>query len=165
MKQLVLVRHAKAVPYGYEEDFSRELTARGMEDAGKVSHHLREQGVVPRLIISSPAVRALQTAVVFAGTFGIPMEEIRKEHNLYHGYTTGDFLKVLRTTPDEEDVVYVFGHNPNFENYAWNICRSFSGALPTCSAVVIKLPIASWAQLEARTGTLVMQVNPKELPL
>ncbi|NLX28076.1 MAG: hypothetical protein GXY59_03805 [Bacteroidales bacterium] len=164
MKQLVLVRHAKAVQYDYENDFSRELTPRGLEDAVKVSIHLREQGIVPRLIISSPAVRALQTAEIFAGTFSYPLKKIRKEHDLYHGYTTGDFLKLLRTTPDEEDVVYVFGHNPNFENYAWNICRSFSGELPTCSAVVIDLPIERWAQLEARTGTLVMQVNPKSLP-
>ncbi|HOY52795.1 MAG TPA: histidine phosphatase family protein [Prolixibacteraceae bacterium] len=164
MKQLVLVRHAKAVQYDYENDFSRELTPRGLEDAVKVSLHLREQGIVPRLIISSPAVRALQTAEIFAGTFSYPLKKIRKEHDLYHGYTTGDFLKLLRTTPDEEDVVYVFGHNPNFENYAWNICRSFSGELPTCSAVVIELPIERWAQLEARTGTLVMQVNPKSLP-
>ncbi|HNQ37588.1 MAG: histidine phosphatase family protein [Prolixibacteraceae bacterium] len=164
MKQLVLVRHAKAVQYDYENDFSRELTPRGLEDAVKVSLHLREQGIVPRLIISSPAVRALQTAEIFAGTFSYPLKKIRKEHDLYHGYTTGDFLKLLRTTPDEEDVVYVFGHNPNFENYAWNICRSFSGELPTCSAVVIDLPIERWAQLEARTGTLVMQVNPKSLP-
>nr|HPJ78669.1 hypothetical protein [Prolixibacteraceae bacterium] len=104
------------------------------------------------------------TAEIFAGTFSYPLKKIRKEHDLYHGYTTGDFLKLLRTTPDEEDVVYVFGHNPNFENYAWNICRSFSGELPTCSAVVIDLPIERWAQLEARTGTLVMQVNPKSLP-
>jgi len=78
MKQLVLVRHAKAVQYDYENDFSRELTPRGLEDAVKVSLHLREQGIVPRLIISSPAVRALQTAEIFAGTFSYPLKKIRR---------------------------------------------------------------------------------------
>ena len=31
MKQIVIVRHAKAVPYGYEDDFNRDLTERGFQ--------------------------------------------------------------------------------------------------------------------------------------
>ena len=37
MKRVVIVRHAKSVPYGYEDDFNRYLTERGEKDAAKIS--------------------------------------------------------------------------------------------------------------------------------
>lgn len=49
MKRLVLVRHAKAVHWGYQDDFNRELSKRGERDAAKVSSHLREEGSFPTL--------------------------------------------------------------------------------------------------------------------
>ena len=45
MKQIVIVRHAKAVPYGYEDDFNRDLTERGVNDATKISAELKQRGI------------------------------------------------------------------------------------------------------------------------
>ena len=62
MKHLVIVRHAKSVPYGYDEDFHRDLKKRGETDSVLVSKKLKELNFLPGLIISSPALRAKRTA-------------------------------------------------------------------------------------------------------
>jgi phosphohistidine phosphatase len=71
MKRVVLVRHAKAVAYGYEDDFNRDLRDSGVIDAQRVSNELKARGVFPDKIISSPALRALKTARIFAETFNL----------------------------------------------------------------------------------------------
>ena len=91
MKRLVLVRHAKAVQWGYEDDFNRDLTERGVSDAGKVSAFLKEKGIRPDLIITSPAARALQTAMIFAGTFNYPEEKVVEEEEMFHGFPQAVF--------------------------------------------------------------------------
>ncbi len=163
MKRLVLVRHAKAVQWGYEDDFNRDLTDRGVSDAGKVSAFLKEKGIRPDLIITSPAARALQTAMIFAGTFNYPEEKVVEEEEMFHGFTTGGFLDYLGDIPDGIETVFFFGHNPSIAYYAINLCRNFTHEVPTCSSIVIDFPVNSWKETESRSGTLFLQVNPKAL--
>ena len=47
MKRVVIVPHGKAVPYGYEDDFTRDLRDRGKNDAELVSQELKKQNVIP----------------------------------------------------------------------------------------------------------------------
>ena len=59
MKVLSIVRHAKADrPEGYQNDFSRPLTARGHKDAARIGGFMA--GIEPPVdcIYSSPAARA-----------------------------------------------------------------------------------------------------------
>jgi phosphohistidine phosphatase len=163
MKRVVLIRHAKATPWGYENDFERELTEKGRNDAGKVSRRLREEGIIPEIMVASPALRAFETAAIFASEFGITENEIIRDHELYHGYTTGELIQMIRALPDEKQSVFIFGHNPSFEYYASGLCRSFRNEIPTCSAVVIDFETESWKMAAAREGTLFRQFNPKEL--
>ena len=163
MKRLVLVRHAKAVQWGYDEDFRRELTGRGEQDAGKVSSHLNSSGIIPDLMITSPARRARQTARIYASVFRYPADDIKNEFNLYHGLTTDEFMEFLKSLPDQQNTVYIFGHNPSLEFYARNLCKIFDRTLPTCASLVIDFPADSWENLEIRSGQLFLQVNPKDL--
>lgn len=163
MKRIVLVRHAKAVQWGYDNDFSRELTDRGERDAARVGSMLRESGILPDGMLSSPAARARKTASCFASVFGIPEEAVKTDEELYHGYTTGELVTLIQSFPDEKKSVFIFGHNPSFEYYAMGLCRSFSGEMPTCSAVVIDFAVDRWKEVQARSGAVYKQVNPKEL--
>jgi len=163
MKQIILVRHAKAVQWGYDDDFERELTERGKNDTAKVSVYLRESGIIPGMMITSPALRALQTATAFAAGLGFPEERIIQDPELYHGYTSGELLQLIHSFPDEIKSVGIFGHNPSFEYYAMGLCKSFRNEIPTCSAVIIDFPVERWKDAEARTGMLFKQVNPKDL--
>jgi len=163
MKSLVLVRHAKAVQWGYEDDFSRELTDRGKSDAAKVSACLKSTKVIPDMIISSPALRAMQTALIFADTFSFPAEKIIKDKELYDGITTGELIESIQNFPDETECVFIFGHNPSFESYARELCRSFDREMPTSSAVVIDFYEDSWEEINVRSGEPVNQISPKTL--
>jgi phosphohistidine phosphatase len=66
MKRVILVRHAKSVSYGYDQDYDRTLTDRGEDDAYKISRELKNLKIKPDLFIASPAVRTTQTARIYA---------------------------------------------------------------------------------------------------
>lgn len=85
--KLYLVRHAIAEDSAdYEDDSLRPLTEKGCEKMKKIAAALRELGVAPDLIVSSPYLRARQTADILAkelkysgepaqGEFLMPMSE------------------------------------------------------------------------------------------
>jgi phosphohistidine phosphatase len=164
MKRLVLVRHAKAEPWGYDEDFSRALTERGESDARKVSRALKKTGVIPDLMISSSAMRALQTAILFASELDYPEKSIIKNRMLYQGLTSGELLGIIQKIKEEFSTLFLFGHNPTQSFMAREFCRDFSGEMPTCSSVVIDFQADHWEQIILHSGSLFQQFNPKEIP-
>ncbi len=163
MKQIVLVRHGKAVQWGYESDSERELTERGEIDAERVSKYLSSLHIVPDLIITSEAARARSTALIFAENFDYAEENIMEEPKLYFGYTTDEFLGFIKTLSEDHERVFFFGHNPSFEYFARGLCKFFNREMGTCSAVVINFDIENWSEMESRSGEFHLQVNPKDL--
>lgn len=160
MKRVVIVRHAKAEPSGYDNDIERNLTERGEEDAEIVSLELMKSGISPDLIISSPAKRAKKTAEIFAKTFDYPKKSIWFEKKLYHGKTAENFLVMLKELEDEKNTVFVFGHNPSVYYYMNYLMRDFTDDVPTCSTVAIDFNVDSWNDLEARSGTVGLRLIP-----
>lgn len=161
MKQVVIVRHAKAVPYGYENDFERELTDRGEKDAGNIGRDLKRKGISPDIMISSPAKRALKTARIFAENLGFEKSRIQEVSDIYDGLTTSEFLHLIHQLPESAETVFFFGHNPGFHYLATNISENFRGDMPTCSTVVISFEVDSWKKVEARKGEMVFQLVPR----
>jgi len=163
MKQLVLIRHAKAVPYGYDNDFERELTERGISDAGKVALKLKEMGILPDLVVSSPATRAMATARIISEKNGYPLERIEENDELYEGLTTSGLLAMLGFVPDTTNTVFVFGHNPSIYYYAVTLAPDFNEELPTCGTVGIRFHVDSWTKVEVRRGVKWFFLYPKGL--
>ena len=161
MKRVVIVRHGKAVPYGYEDDFNRNLTDRGKNDAALVSSELKTRNILPDLIISSPAKRALKTARIFADNLGYPQNRIREEQDIYDGLTTNEFIETIHKLPEEIDTVFYFGHNPGFYYFAANLLKDFRGDMPTTSTVGIDFDVESWTEIEARSGNLSFHLMPR----
>ncbi len=161
MKRVVIVRHAKAVPYGYDDDFNRKLRPSGKEDAAVLSEELKTIGIAPGLIISSPARRAYSTAKVYAKTYEYPKEKIRKEEDLYEGLTTSDFIEMLNDLNDKHDTVFVFGHNPTVHYLVNNLVRVFNSDTPTCSTAVIQFETNKWAEVSSREGQLIHHLKPR----
>ncbi|WP_423127447.1 SixA phosphatase family protein [Gaoshiqia sp. Z1-71] len=161
MKRVVLVRHAKAVPYGYDDDFNRKLRSSGKDDAELLSSKLKDNKITPDLMISSPAKRAYKTAKIYAGVLRYPANKIRSEEELYEGMTTQDFIDMLREIPDEVQTVFVFGHNPTIYYLTNNLVRFFNSDMPTCSTVGIEFRIESWKELSARGGEMSFHLVPR----
>lgn len=161
MKQVILVRHAKSVPYGYDDDFSRGLTDRGESDAEEIGTQLKKQKVTPGMIISSPAKRAMETARIFAEALNFPKNGIVSLEAIYEGITTSDFIALLHELPENLNTVFVFGHNPTIYYLANNLVKFFDGDMPTCSTVGISFSIEHWNQVEARRGHLDFHLMPR----
>jgi len=161
MKRIVIVRHAKAVPYGYDDDFNRELRQQGKEDAKILSLALKEDRIIPDLIISSPARRAFKTATIFAETLRYPVNRIMAEDELYEGLSTQDFLEIISNLPEEAQTVFVFGHNPTVYYLVNNLVKLFNSDMPTCSTVGIDFPVDSWKDVSARGGKMAFQLMPR----
>ena len=162
MKRVVIVRHAKSVPYGYDDDFNRDLKEpRGFNDARKVSEELRNYGALPDLIASSPAKRALKTGRIFAGTFEYPPERIEEWEDLYEGISTHELVTWLNGLSDSLNTVYIFGHNPTVFYLIKGLAAVFNEDMPTSSSVAIDFELDSWKDLSQGSGKVAFQLTPR----
>jgi phosphohistidine phosphatase len=160
MKRVIIVRHAKAVPYGYDDDFTRDLTDRGMNDAKRIGNELKKMNVLPEAMISSPANRAIQTAMIFAENLGFNKTQIVEIENLYEGMTTSGFIALINKLSEDTQTAFFFGHNPGFHYFVNNLLDHFYDDMPTCSTVAIDFNVDSWKKVEARSGKKAFQLIP-----
>ena len=163
MKRVVIVRHAKAVPYGYDDDFNRKLRDRGKNDANRISAKLMADGIKADLIISSPAKRAFKTAKIYAENFNYPINSIQTEEDLYEDMTPQEFIELLREIPDEVQTVFVFGHNPMVYHLTNELVRLFNSDMPTCSTVGADFDVKSWKEVSSRGADLAFHIMPRQL--
>ncbi len=72
MKKLIFVRHGRAEePTSMIPDFERSLTTKGKNISEQMAAILKTKEKDPGVFITSPAFRALETALVFARVFEI----------------------------------------------------------------------------------------------
>ena len=139
MPTLFLVRHAKSEHGTWDiADIDRPLNARGYSDAPVMATRYLEKFNAPDLIISSPAVRALSTALLFARCFEIDPGKIHIEKELYES-STSQYLKILRKYNDQAKSIMLFGHNPVISETASKLVTSLNTDMPTCAIVGIEL--------------------------
>jgi phosphohistidine phosphatase len=145
-RTLILLRHAKSVdPDPYPTDLERPLSPRGRRDAAAAGDWLREQGLLPDLVLCSTAVRTRETleglrlgdaAVVF-------------EHRLYLG-PAHDTLDLLRNGAPDVSTLLVIGHNPTLSMLSDLLDPD---ALPdeglTTSGIAVHTVPGGWPELES----------------
>jgi len=68
---LHLIRHAEAEPHRLD-DFSRCLTEKGFKQARRIGCFMKEQCLRPEIILTSPVIRARETAEIVAKLLGKP---------------------------------------------------------------------------------------------
>ena len=160
MKRVILVRHAKTISHGYDQDFDRTLTERGENDALKISSELKKLSVHPDLIIASPAVRTRQTAWIYADILGYPRSNILFEKKLYSGKSPENFLAMLQELEEGKNTAMVVGHNPTIYYYMHFLLRDFSDDVPTCSTIAIDFDVKEWAELRQNHGEMAFRFIP-----
>lgn len=161
MKQLLLVRHAKSDwSSNARSDFDRPLNKRGHRDAPEMAERLLNQHLIPQLIVSSPAMRAITTAKYFADTLGIDEKEIETEPAIYEA-SAAALLKVINNLNNSYDFVAMFGHNPGMTNLAINLCDTAVYDMPTCGMILIEFPFDDWKMISQDTGSEKLYDFPK----
>ena len=106
---LYFLRHAEAEASA-SSDFARRLTPKGHDQAAKAGKCLRRGGMVPDVILTSPVVRALQTARIVASQVEADLVECPW---MACGMDTETLLKELFPHLEKSAVLLV-GHEPDF---------------------------------------------------
>ena len=139
---LSFLRHADAEPDA-GADFDRKLTSKGLEQSEKVGKFLLRYGVIPDLILSSPVIRAKQTARIVAARLGDVRVDIVDW--LACGMTPRACLEHLDDYTRSESVMLV-GHEPDFsETIAALIGLPNSDSLNIRKASVTNIDLPSLA--------------------
>lgn len=107
---LVIMRHAKAEPFGQEGDYGRALTAKGLKQAKKVAKGLAEMKLTPDAIACSAATRARQTLERMLKVFG-DKPKVDYHQSLYDAGMQSVFDE-LAHAKDKTRVLMVLGHEP-----------------------------------------------------
>lgn len=144
MKQLLLIRHAKSSwANAGQDDFERPLNERGKRDAPLMAQKLIEKKVRPDALISSTAVRALETAAYFAEIMGFKKKEVIQVPELYHA-PPKIFIEVIQALPDRLSTVAIFAHNPGITDMANELTQIQIDNMPTCSIFGVEAEVKSW---------------------
>ncbi len=149
MKKLYLVRHAKS-DWTYEglPDIDRPLNERGYRDAHLMSKHLSGKKHIPDGIIASPAIRAINTALIFSRNLAFPENKIIINPGFYET-TPEKFISQLPGIHDDLKSVFMFGHNPTITTVANILTNGTIENIPTCGIVCIEFKGNSWKATES----------------
>ncbi|MCP4311719.1 MAG: histidine phosphatase family protein [Bacteroidetes bacterium] len=146
-RKLFIIRHGKS-SWDNEglDDIDRPLSDRGTRSAAMMAGRLQEKELVPGLIYSSPANRALNTALIMKRAWGLDPSVLQIHDDLYMAYMS-EITEVVGQAPDDEDSLAIFGHNPSFTQYANTFLKAPLDNLPTAGVVVVTLESESWKRI------------------
>jgi len=170
MRRLMLLRHAKSdwsAPGTRDQD--RPLSARGREAAPKMGTYMARHGLMPDLIIASPATRVTDTLALVLPAFAKQPKAL-PDARLYET-DADELLTVIKETPRTVHNLLLVGHNPSLADLASLLMASGDVELrqrlvekfPTAALAVIDFPLDDWSQIHPRSGRLDRFVPPKAL--
>jgi phosphohistidine phosphatase len=148
---MVLLRHGTAVPHGAAglDDADRPLIAAGEREARNAGRALHALQVRPDRVVTSPLVRARQTAQLAAAELGLKISE---DDALSPGFTSADLDALLARHPGE--CIVLVGHDPDFSA----IVHDVTGAN-------VSFPKGGVASVELPSGELRWLLRPRALRL
>ncbi len=157
--KLFLVRHGIAVDGLSQEiktDAQRPLTHEGIEESELVARGIKRAGSKIEHLISSPLVRARQTAEIFADTFKIERSQIEISQTLAPGGDHTELYKLLKGK--KADSLALFGHEPDMSELAQNLLGA-EFQIPFKKAGVCRIDVFEMPPVSA--GTLKWFLTPK----
>lgn len=162
-RQLFIIRHGKS-SWDHEglDDIDRPLNNRGLQSADLMAKRLKDAGLLPQLIYSSPARRARNTAQIMHGVWELDPSSLMIHDSLYMAYLS-EIDEVVAQAPSEIERLAIFGHNPSFTEYANRFLSYPIDNLPTAGVVVLSLESESWSGLSRKQVIETVVDYPKRL--
>ncbi len=152
--ELILLRHGKAEPTHPLGDASRALVDKGSKQARKAGRLLKAAGLVPEIVLTSPLVRAVQTAEDFCHAAGLPGPVIQGW--LACGCFPETALAELAAFHDFKRVAIV-GHEPDLSRLIQWCLGAYGDAIEVKKGSLACLRLSP----PNRYGTLLYLVPPK----
>ncbi|MGH8657221.1 MAG: SixA phosphatase family protein [Gammaproteobacteria bacterium] len=167
-RELLIVRHAKSAwDTDAAMDHDRPLAKRGKRDAKRIGNWLRGRKIMPDSILSSPALRAVQTTHAICETLPIDARRVVWDERIYAA-TAGSLLDIVRERPEHQRIVLLVGHNPGLEHLILYLCGDVEipedgKLLPTATVARLGVP-GEWNALSEGSVTLRSITRPGSLP-
>lgn len=169
-RRILVLRHAKSdwSDPGLR-DFDRPLAGRGRRAAAAMGVYLRDEALVPDLVLCSAARRAVETWSIMARV-GEMAPRVLEEKALYMAGTDALFERA-RAVEDTVHCLLLVGHAPGYDGFACRLTgdrksadwRRMAEKFPTGALAVHDLDIPSWWDLAEGTARLERFVAPKDL--
>lgn len=161
MKTLFILRHAKSSwDNAALSDFERPLNERGLKAAPLIGGVMRRNQFAPDLILSSPAERAKETAVLVKKAAGIE-SEIKFDERIYEA-SPARLLEVISEQNEKITSLMLVGHNPGLEGLLKSLTGEFQ-TMPTAALAVVDLETDKWSETNSSKGNLRILIRPKEV--
>lgn len=170
MKTVLLLRHAKSswADAGLD-DFDRPLNDRGREAAPRIAAHLADAGLLPEIVVASPAQRTRETVTALVPALG-GKAEIVYEDKVYLA-PSKTLLKLVHGLDDRLASVLIVGHNPGLEELAKSLAghgndklrKRLAGSYPTGALAALSFDVARWRDVAAGAGRLTHFARPKDM--
>lgn len=160
-KTLLLLRHGKSDwNNAKESDYDRPLARRGLLAATRLGQYLFEEDLLPDLLVSSPAKRALQTAELVQAE--LTDVDLNEEESIYEADLAG-LVAVVQALPQDVDTVLLVGHNPGMEELCDELSGRTDSVYKTCTLGVLRSELDSWANAGAGKFVREALVNHADL--
>jgi len=162
MKMLLIMRHGKSSWKNNDlADHDRPLTKRGRMDVPRMGALVRDEDLVPDIILCSTAKRARETTKLFIDTSGFD-GAVKFHRSIYQGCNS-DYIDLLRSLDQGCRIAMVVGHNPGLEELLSTLA-DIDEWMPTACIAQIRLNFDDWQSLnEYSTGELVNLWRPREV--
>ena len=160
MKTVILVRHGKSSWEYNVSDRDRPLMERGIKDVNKVAKEFSSNIIHIDAAYSSPANRALHTAMIFLRTINFPYTKFELSNELYD-FSGEDVYRFVKGLNNGLDTVIIFGHNEAFTHIANSLGNMYIDNVPTSGLVQLKFDINDWSAVTK--GITVQTLFPKQL--
>jgi len=161
MKKLIFVRHGRAEePDSSITDYERSLTIRGKTVSEQMALILKEKEKLPAVLVTSPAFRAYETALIFARVLEYDPDNIILKNTLYTHASLKSFAEILDEISNDIDCVIFFGHNPSFTEIPDRLSRSGIDFVPKSGIVGLSFKADTWKGLLREKGNIDYFLKP-----
>jgi phosphohistidine phosphatase len=168
-RELLILRHAKSAwDTDAVIDHDRPLAKRGRRDAKRMGNWLREQRILLDSILSSSALRAVQTTRAICKALDIDIRRVVWDERIYAA-AVGSLLNIVRERSGQERTVLLIGHNPGLEQLIACLCGECievpaDGKLLPTAALARLAVTGEWKALSRGSAVLTSIVRPRSLP-
>jgi phosphohistidine phosphatase len=161
-KTLLIMRHAKSSwNHSGLADHDRPLNNRGLRDTPRMAEWIAKQGLVPGLVLTSTATRAISTANLLADSCHEFTSAVQADGNLYHA-SARIYLETAARIDDSISTAMIIGHNPGLEELV-EILAGHYERMPTAAIACFEFPVESWTQITPDSAVLKDIWRPKEI--
>jgi phosphohistidine phosphatase len=160
--QLYIVRHGIAIDREDPKcppDPERYLTEEGIEKTKQVAKGVAALGATADLLLSSPYVRATQTAEIFADALDYPKAKIRRTDLLLPGGEASLFYREL-AKDKQSSVIFCFGHAPQLDDL---VATGLGSKHHLASLKKAGVALLELKRVSPPSGQLVWLATPKML--